>query len=119
MTEGKAFDLKERTFNFGVQVVRMVNTFPKTTAGIELGRQVMRSGTSVGANVEEADGAITKKDFIYKMGVARKEARETRYWLRMTICSGLLKNNEAKSLLVESDELVRILSKIIQKSSKK
>lgn len=119
MTEGKVFDIKERTFNFGVQVVRMVNTFPKTTAGIELGRQVMRSGTSIGANVEEADGTITKKDFIYKMGVARKEAREVRYWLRVIICSKLSKNSEAESLLEESDALVKILSKIIQKSSKK
>jgi len=58
-------DIKERTFNFAVRVVKLVNSLPRTTAGIELGRQLIRSGTSIGANVEEADGADTKKDFVY------------------------------------------------------
>jgi four helix bundle protein len=72
----KAFDIKQRTFEFGVRIVRMVNSLPKTVAGIELGRQVVRAGTSIGANVEEANGASSKKDFVYKMTIARKEARD-------------------------------------------
>ena len=77
------FDIKERTLAFGVRVVKVAQRLPKTIAGRELGKQIIRSGTSIGANVEEADGATSKKDFINKMGIAGKEARETRYWLRI------------------------------------
>ena len=119
MTEEKPFDIKERTFKFGVRIVRLVNTLPRTVAGIEVGRQLVRSGTSIGANVEEADGAESKKDFIHKMGIARKEARETRYWLRIVRATDLSKDaQEVNYLLQESDELVRILSTII-KSAKR
>ena len=115
MTEEKPFDIKERTFEFGVRIVRLVNTLPRTVAGIEVGRQLVRSGTSIGANVEEADGAESKKDFIHKMGIARKEARETRYWLRIVRATDLSKDaQEVNYLLQESDELVRILSTIIK-----
>ena len=112
-SKGPPFDIKERTFAFGVRVVKVAQRLPKTIAGRELGRQLIRSGTSIGANVEEADGAMSKKDFVYKMGIARKEARETRYWLRI-IGSTLMNDQELESLTSECDELVKILSKIIQ-----
>ena len=119
MTKQKLFDIKERTFEFGVRIVRLVNTLPRTVAGIEVGRQLVRSGTSIGANVEEADGAVSKKDFTHKMSIARKESRETRYWLRIVRTTGLSKDaHEVDYLLQESDELVRILSSII-KSAKR
>lgn len=112
MSAEKTFDIKERTFEFGVRVVRMVNTLPRTAAALELTRQVVKSGTSVGANVEEAHGAESKADFIHKMSIACKEARETRYWMRI-IHASLLDTPEVRALLQESDELVRILSKSI------
>jgi len=111
------FDIKERTFLFGVRIVKLVNVLPRSIAGIEIGRQVIRSGTSIGANVEEADGAESKKDFIHKMSIARKEVRETRYWLRIIQIS-LLDNAEVADLIQESDQLVRILSRIIANAKK-
>ena len=119
MTKKKPFDIKERTFEFGVQVVRLVNTLPRTVAGVEVGRQLVKSGTSIGANMEEADGAESKRDFIHKVSIARKEARETRFWLRVVRATGLNKDaQEINYLAQESDELVRILSAIIRSAKK-
>ena len=107
------FDIQERTFEFAIRVVRLVNRLPRTVAGVEIGRQVVRSATSVGSNVEEADAAESKRDFIHKMSIAHKEARETRYWLRI-IQATLLDDDEIQALIQESDELVRILYTIIE-----
>ena len=114
---GQKFDIQERTFRFAVRVVKMTNCLPRTSAGIEVGRQVVRSATSIGANVEEADAAESKQDFIHKMGIAHKEARETRYWLRI-VQAALLDNDEVRTLAQESDELVRILYTIIENARK-
>ena len=119
MTKEKPFDIKKRTFEFGVQVVQLVNTLPRTVAGIEVGRQLVKSGTSIGANMEEADGAESKRDFIHKASIACKEARETRFWLRVVRATGLSKDaQEINYLAQESDELVRILSAIIRSAKK-
>jgi four helix bundle protein len=114
---GQKFDIQERTFRFAVRVVKMANYLPRTGAGIEVGRQVVRSATSIGANVEEADAAESKQDFIHKMSIAHKEARETRYWLRI-VQAALLDNDEVRTLAQESDELVRILYTIIENARK-
>ena len=113
MKSRKKFDIQERTFEFAVQVSKLVNRLPRTVAGIEIGRQVVRSATSVGSNVEEADAAESKRDFIHKMSVAHKEARETRYWLRV-IQAALLNDDQVRTLIQESDELVRILYTIVE-----
>jgi four helix bundle protein len=112
------FDIKERTFQFGLRVVKATNALPKTVVGSELTRQLFRAGTSVGANVEEADGAESRKDAAHKMGIARKEARESSYWLRLAVASGLLDDEEIRALIQESNELVKILSRIIQNISR-
>jgi len=109
------FDIQERTFKFAVRVVKLVNRLPRTVAGVEIGRQVVRSATSIGSNVEEADAAESKRDFIHKMSIAHKEARETRYWLRV-IQAALLNNDKVQALIQESDELVRILYTIVEKA---
>ena len=109
----KPYDIGERTFLFGVQIVRLLEQLPRTVAGYAVGRQVVRSGTSVGANVEEADAAESKRDFIHKMAIARKEAKETRFWLRIILETPLLDTPKVHALLEESDELIRILSTII------
>ena len=79
----------ERTFEFAVPLVGVLRMLPRTTPGFELGKQLIRSGTSIGANVEEAQGARTKPEFINSMNIAKREARETRYWLRVCQGSGL------------------------------
>ncbi|MBN3033562.1 MAG: four helix bundle protein [Candidatus Saganbacteria bacterium] len=119
--ERKKFDIKDRTFDFSLRIIKLVMAFPKSTAGFKLGEQLMAAGTSIGANVEEADDAHSKKDFIYKMGIARREARETTYWLRIVKEVGLLENEvnkkEIDDLLRESLELRNILSSILTKAS--
>jgi four helix bundle protein len=119
------FEIRERTFQFAVRVVGFVKRFPCTLDAIEIGRQLLRAATSVGANVEEAHGAESQRDFVhimptrgYKMGIACKEVRETRYWLRL-VKETILNDDEINALLQESDELVRILSTIVTKARKK
>lgn len=112
------FEIRERTFQFAVRVTELVRKMPRTLDAVEIGRQLLRSGTSVGANVEEAHGAESQRDFVHKMSIARKEARESRYWLRLI--SAAIRNDDAVQLLVqESDELVRILSAIVVTAKKK
>ncbi len=106
-------DIRDRTFRFGVRVVKMSNRLPRTVSGFELARQVIRSGTSIGANLEEADAGESRQDFVHKAKIALKEAQETRFWLRTIIESELLCDEETKSLCQESDELVRIINSII------
>lgn len=112
------YDLKERTFQFGVRVLKFASPLPKTVIAVELTRQLIRAATSVGANVEEAEGAESRRDTTHKMAIARKEARESRYWLRMILAAGIVPSaltNEANVLMREAEELVKILSAIIQK----
>ena len=110
----KPYDIKKRTFKFGVDIVLFVNDLQKSISISVLGKQLIRAGTSVGANTEEADGSKSKKDFIHKISIARKEARESNYWLRILEATCNCKVDTLKSLIKESSELVLILSKIIQ-----
>ena len=115
----KGPDLCERTFRFGVRITKMVRRLPRDVAGHEIGRQVLRSGTSVGANTEEADAAESTQDFLHKLKIALKEAQETRFWLRNIRESELLVDKEMGDLFQESDELVRILNTIISNTTRK
>ncbi len=83
--------IKERSYEFAVHIIRIVGNVSKDPAGFILGRQLLKSGTSIGANIEEATGAFSKDDFTFKMNIALKEARETNYWLRLLYDSGMLK----------------------------
>lgn len=116
----KKFDLKDRTYDFAVNIVKFCIVMLRSRELKDIGRQLLRSGTSIGANVEEADGARTRKEFGNKMSISRNEAKETRYWLRLILDSGILNNKEniekARVLTRESDELVRILSSIVIKT---
>jgi len=112
------FEIRERTFLFAVQVTKLVKRFPRTLDAMEIGRQLLRAATSVGANVEEAHGAESQRDFTHKMSIAQKEARESRYWLRL-VRAVVLDENEVYAVLQESDELVRILSSIVAKAREK
>lgn len=106
------YDIRERTFQFAVEVIHAVRQLPRDTAAQVVLRQLVKSATSVGANVEEADGAESQRDFIHKTSISRKEACESRYWLRI-IRATMLNNDEVAALERESDELVRILSAMI------
>lgn len=113
-------DIDRRSYEFALQIVKLVRRFPKETAGFELGKQLLRSGTSIAANIEEAQGAFSKDDFIYKMNTALKEARETNLWLRLVKDSRLIENlKELESLIKESVELKNILATIVKSSKQK
>lgn len=107
------FDIRERTFQFAAHIVRLVGSLPRSVEARELGRQLLRSGTSIGANVEEADAAESKRDFIHKMSIARKEARETSYWLRL-LRVAWQETDQIVSLWDEAEQLIHILSAIIR-----
>jgi four helix bundle protein len=81
----KIFALEERTARFGEMIIDFVKTLPRNIINDELIRQLVRSGTSIGANYMEADGAESKKDFRHKIAICRKESKETKHWLRMIL----------------------------------
>jgi four helix bundle protein len=87
-------------------------------AGWVLGKQYLRSATSVGANMEEAQGAESKRDFIHKCGIAQKEARESRYWLRVIVRSGIAPEDRIAPLLQETSELYAIITTIIRNAKR-
>ncbi len=116
MTSRSPQDIQKRTFDYGVRIIKLVDRLPNTLAAREMGKQLLRAGTSVGANVQEADGAETKRDFIHKISVAYKEARESRYWLGLIKAAILISDSEVNDLWNEADELVRILYTILRRS---
>lgn len=113
----KPYDLEERTFQFAKKVRLFVKTLPKTIANIEDGRQLVRASGSVGANYREANESLSKKDFLMRMKISRKEAKESAYWLRLIHETNKLQSiHESKSLMQEAMELKKILSSILEKS---
>lgn len=109
-------DIDKRTLKFGVDIIHFINLLPKTTAGIAIANQIIRSGTSIGANIQEAFGGHTKAEFIHKMNIAKSEARETKYWLNLIFEAKMVDSNTLQPLLKETDELVAILTSIVKNS---
>lgn len=110
-------DLPDRTFAFAERIVRLCVALESGgRVSSTLATQLLRSGTSVGANVEEAQGAESRRDFTHKYSLACKEARETHYWLRLLAASGILPADRLEPLRPEANELVAILTTIIKKS---
>lgn len=112
-------DVVGLSFEFAIELIRVVNELPKTTAGFELGKQLIRAGTSIGANVEEAQGARTKPELINSMNIAKREARETRFWLRAMTATELIKKPVAQSLIEDVERLIRILTAIVKTSEQR
>ena len=111
------YDLEERTFQFAKAARFFVKTLPKTIANIEDGKQLLKSTGSVGANYREANESLGKKDFLMRIKICRKEAKESAYWLRLIYeINNLKKADEAKRLIQEGTELMKILSSILEKS---
>lgn len=115
----KKYDLRDRIFKYVITVLRYLNKLPRNSINRIIIGQCARAVTSVGANYEEADVAHTKKDFAYKMEVVRKEAKETRYWLKVSREVNIKKFiQECEELRDEGLQLIRIFSTIISKSRK-
>jgi four helix bundle protein len=115
-SEKSAFDLEERTALFGEAVIQFAKKIPKNPVSTPLISQLVRAGTSIGANYCEADDAVSKKDFKNKIGTCRKEARETKLWLRMIAAAEPELKVEARKLWQEAKELHLIFAAIWRKS---
>ncbi len=111
------YDLEERTFIFARDVRFFIKTVPYSIANSEDSKQLVKSSGSVGANYREANEALSKKDFLMRLKISRKEAKESAYWLRLIYDTNNLNNlNEGKRLFNEAVELKKIFSAIIGKS---
>jgi four helix bundle protein len=117
-SEVKKYDLQNRTYEFAKRVRAFVRNLPKTISNIEDARQLIRSSGSRGANYIEANDALSKKDFIHRLKICRKEAKESSYWLRLIYCSDRTEIITEKDFLIkEVTELQKIFGVIITKSS--
>ena len=120
MTNERKFDIYDRAFKFAVRSAQFIKALEKNIIVIEYSKQLIRSSASIGANLEEADGALSRKDFVNKIGIARREARESHHWVRLiqAVANFTEKSHkeEAGWLLNESKEIMLILSSIINKT---
>ena len=113
----KQYDLEDRTLAFAQKVRAFVKKLPKTIANIEDGKQLIKSSGSIGANYIEANEALSKKDFVMRIKICRKEAKESRYWLRLIdIQDDVVLERERKDLEEEATELMNISGSILHKS---
>ncbi|MDP4219465.1 MAG: four helix bundle protein [Bacteroidota bacterium] len=112
----RKIDIHERTFDFAVRIVEFCRTLDNIPTNWVLSKQLAKSGTSIGANVEEAQGGQSKPDFIAKISIALKESRETNYWLRVIKESKGSESDELLYLIQESSELMKILAAILIKA---
>jgi four helix bundle protein len=114
--QNEAKDLQDRTKAFALQIVHMFSGLPKTTEARVLGKQVLRSGTSVGANYREAYRGRSKAEFIAKCGDSLRELEETGYWLELLSEAGIATRDELQKLRDECDELTAIFVTILKRS---
>ena len=113
----KKYDLEDRTFAFAKKVRAFVKKIPTTLANIEDAKQLVKASGSVGANYIEANESLGKKDFLMRIRISRKEAKESRYWLRLVNTGGNTSlDTERAQLIQESTELMKIFSSILGKS---
>jgi four helix bundle protein len=106
-------DIAERLLDFAVRVIKLVNALPKTIVGRYIAGQLVRSGTSCGFNYEESRGAESRADFIHKLGIALKEIKESRFWLKVIYHAKIMKPEQIESLIEECKELAAIIAKSI------
>ncbi len=112
-------DLEERLLSYGARIIRLVESLPKTLVGRRIGDQLLRCGTSAGANYEEARGAESREDFVHKLQIALKELRESNYWLRLLVKAGKVPNDRLADLVDESTQLRAMLSKAVATAKSK
>ena len=114
----KKYDLEERTAKFGEEIIRFAKKIPENSVTRPLIPQLIKAGTSVGANYCEADDAESGKDFKHKIGICKKEAREVKHWLRMIVVTVPELKDEARVLWVEAKELNLIFNAIVRSVKK-
>jgi four helix bundle protein len=119
VAEKRTYDLLERTARFGEAVILFARKIPRNSTNFPLIRQLVAAGTSVGANNCEANDAVSRRDFRNKIGICRKEASETKYWLRMIAVAEPQLKDEARALWKEANELHLIFAKSFQTAGKK
>ena len=104
----REYDLAERTTRFGERIMSFAKRVPTTPVNVPIIRQLVKAGTSIGANNREADDAVSRRDFRNKIGYCKKEANETKYWLRMAATAEPKLKDEARKIWQEANELHRI-----------
>ena len=112
--ENKQNALKDKSYSFALRIIKAYNHIAAVSKEYVLSKQLLRSGTSIGANIAEANQAQSKLDFISKLGIALKETVETEYWLNLLRDSGYLTAAQAKSLLADCNEIKAILTAAIK-----
>ena len=105
--------IQKKTYLFAVRIIKLYQFLIEEKKSFDIGRQILRSGTSIGANVEEAIGGQSKKDFVSKINIAYKEARETNYWIRLLRDSEYIDMKLAESFLNDCEEIQKILASIL------
>lgn len=111
------YDIHERIFQFVIDVIQFLSELPKNTTNLIFINQITRSITSMGANDQEADGALTKKDFLHNYTTVRKEGKESLYWLRLIRETNKESTSKINNLISEGNEIVLIVSSIINNAS--
>lgn len=112
----KRYDLEERTLEFARKIRLFIKKIPKSIANFEDGKQLIRSSGSIGSNYIEANESFSKKDFLMRIKISRKEAKETRYWLKLIELNSSSLEVERSELIKEVTELMKIFGSILEKS---
>ena len=102
----------EKTYKFAIRIIRLYQFLKKEKKEYVISKQILRCGTSIGANIEEAIGAQSEKDFFAKISISYKEARETKYWIRLLRDTDYISSKQAKSLINDCEELLKIIGSI-------
>jgi four helix bundle protein len=120
-TEDKEWKNKfrERLLNFSVEIIKLTSKLPKNSAGFAISSQLIKSATSIGANVEEAQDASSRKDFVQKLTIALRESRETKYWLTLIEMSDMITKDAFNNSSKECSEIIAILSSSVKSSKAK
>lgn len=111
--------VQDKSYRFALRIVKLYRWLVEKKKEFVLSKQLLRSGTSIGANIEEAIGAQSDKDFTAKMSIAYKEARETHYWIRLLHDSGFIENDAYNSIIQDCEVLLKIIGSIIKTTKSK
>ena len=111
--------VQNKSYTFSLRIIKLYKHLIEDKKEYVLSKQVLRSGTSVGANIEEGVAAQSRKDFIYKLSISHKEARETHYWIRLLRDSDFMEKKLAESILTDCEELIKLLVSILNTSKSK
>ena len=109
--------IRGKTYEFSIDIIRLYSDLYKQKEFV-LSKQLLRSGTAIGANIEEATAAQSRKDFVSKMSIASKEARETNYWLRLLRDSSICRDTKLPELINKSEDIIKIITAIVKTSQK-